>query len=88
MSQVTNEQKWIISLYSGILFALIASPWTFRLVNSLTANYFHVIDENGCPTIYGLILHTAVFIIIVRIIMQFKLPGAGEKNIKMHYHNR
>lgn len=45
------------SLYSALIFFLIANPATYRVVNSLLPG----IAVNGCPTAFGLLLHTFVF---------------------------
>jgi hypothetical protein len=45
------------SLYSALIFFLVANPATFRVVNSLIPG----VAVNGCPTPGGLLLHTVVF---------------------------
>jgi hypothetical protein len=45
------------SLYSALIFFLIANPATFRVVNSIIPG----VAVNGCPTALGLLLHTFVF---------------------------
>jgi len=72
-SKIDNEKKWGISLYSAILFLVIASPILFKLVNNLTVNFagVSIVNENGCPNIIGLILHALVFMIIVRLSMEY-----------------
>jgi hypothetical protein len=45
------------SLYSALIFFLVANPATFRVVNSLIPG----VAVNGCPTAMGLLLHTIVF---------------------------
>jgi hypothetical protein len=45
------------SLYSALIFFLIANPATFRVVNSIIPG----VAVNGCPTAMGLLLHTFVF---------------------------
>jgi glucan phosphoethanolaminetransferase (alkaline phosphatase superfamily) len=45
------------SLYSALIFFLVANPATFRVVNSV----FPGVAVNGCPTSFGLLLHTVVF---------------------------
>jgi hypothetical protein len=45
------------SLYSALIFFLVANPTTFRVVNSLIPG----VAVNGCPTAAGLLLHTVVF---------------------------
>ena len=45
------------SLYSALIFFLVANPATFRVVNSIIPG----VAVNGCPTAGGLLLHTVVF---------------------------
>jgi hypothetical protein len=45
------------SLYSALIFFLVANPATFRVVNSIIPG----VAVNGCPTAMGLLLHTVVF---------------------------
>lgn len=45
------------SLYSALIFFLVANPATFRVVNSVLPG----VAVNGCPTSMGLLLHTVVF---------------------------
>lgn len=49
--------KFKYSLYSALVFFLVANPVTFRFVNSLIAG----VAVNGCPTAFGFMLHTLVF---------------------------
>lgn len=45
------------SLYSALIFFLVANPATFKVVNSIIPG----VAVNGCPTSFGLFLHTFVF---------------------------
>ena len=66
----TNSTKWLISLYSGILFLIIASPIAFKIVNYITSMVnLPVLDYEGKPNLFGYLLHTLVFILIVRLSM-------------------
>jgi hypothetical protein len=47
------------SLYSALLFFLVANPTTFRVMNSV----FPGIAIGGCPTAIGMIVHTFVFFV-------------------------
>jgi len=76
MAELTEQKKWLVSFYSGLLFAIIASPCLFKLVNLLTSSIgLSISDKKGCPNIYGLIIHTIVFILLVRLMMSIPLPG-------------
>lgn len=66
-----NVQKWVIALISGLLFMLISSPYFYRLTNMFTSRFGLTIASNtGCPNLAGLVIHTVVFILIVRAIMR------------------
>jgi hypothetical protein len=52
-----------------LLFLLIGSPFVYRLTGKLTEAIGFVSSNNGCPNIYGLILHAVVFGLLVRAVM-------------------
>ena len=67
----TSKDKWIVSIISGLLFLLVASPFLFSLVNDLTKHLGLVVaSPSGCPTTAGLVLHAIVFTLIVRLMMR------------------
>lgn len=71
MSSIDNTRKWSISVYSGLLFFIIASPFLFKLVNQITTKLgVGIANDNGCPNMAGLLLHTVVFVLIVRLSME------------------
>jgi hypothetical protein len=64
---LTVGLKAKFSLYSALIFFLVANPVTFRFTNSLIGG----IAVNGCPTAFGFLLHTVVFFLISFGIMFF-----------------
>ena len=46
-------------LVAAIVFFVISSPWLYRLTASILGSW--VASPAGTPTVYGLVLHTAVF---------------------------
>lgn len=68
---LTQKEKLLISLLSGVLFLIVSSPIMYKLVNSLTMRVGIDIETAGCPHLNGLVLHSVVFVILVFIIMQF-----------------
>lgn len=63
----TDGEKWSISWYSGFLFLVIASPFLYRQVNTLTESILGVSTANdGCPNGVGLLLHAFVFVLVTR----------------------
>jgi hypothetical protein len=59
-------QKHTATLQAVLLFFLIANPMTYRLTNSLLGGLVgRLADAGGCPTTLGLLVHSAVFGVIV-----------------------
>ena len=67
------------SIVASLLFFVVASPLTYRVVDSLVggvvtaviptfASVFKV-AQAGCPTNYGLVLHAVVFGVITYVLM-------------------
>ena len=69
MSNWSNQQKWGLSFIYGLLFLLIASPFMYKLTGKATSSFNFTTSTNGCPNVSGLILHSVVFFLLVRIIM-------------------
>lgn len=69
----SNQEKWNISIFSAVLFLLVVHPYTYGLVDSLLRNIIGPIANNGCPTTLGLIIHTIVFILVVRYSMDLDI---------------
>lgn len=67
------------SLSLALLFFVISSPYTYKLVDSLVGGiissvapsltYLLKVAEGGCPTTYGLFLHSAVFGVVAYYLM-------------------
>ena len=68
---LTEKQKWMISFLSALLFLLIASSFMYNLTGSLTSMIGFQTSCNGCPNIWGLVLHAVVFAILIRVLMLF-----------------
>ena len=69
----SSSQKWNITLFSAIIFVLIVNPFTYKLTNSIFSGLLGPIAINGCPTFVGLLLHTVVYILVVRYSMDLNL---------------
>jgi hypothetical protein len=74
------SRKAQASVVAALLFFVISSPFTYRVVDSLIgglvtavlpafADVFKV-AQAGCPTTYGLVLHAAVFGVITYLLMR------------------
>lgn len=70
MSGTSNLDKWIIAVLIGIIFAIIASPFLFRVTNAIFKRLgFPTVDNNGVPNMFGIVLHTVILIILIRLLM-------------------
>lgn len=67
----TSNDKWTISIFSGLAFLLVASPYTYNITNSVTKRLGLVIaDSNGCPNLAGILIHGVVFVMLLRLMME------------------
>lgn len=68
---LTNSQKWIIALFFGILFLLIASPVAFYISNSVavTLGVPRLYYFEGGAVVLGLIIQAIIFAVIVRLFL-------------------
>lgn len=74
------SRKVQASLVAALLFFVISSPFTYKLVDNIVggivtsiipqAASFFKIAEAGCPTNYGLMVHAAVYGLITYLLMQ------------------
>lgn len=71
--QVASQDKWRYTFYTAILFFIIASPFMFKIVNSILGSLVKICDKSGCPTMMGLILHTIVFALLLRLMMNYDI---------------
>jgi len=74
--QPTTIHKWWASIFLGLIFAILNSPPAYYLSNKLVDNInkmifpqYLLIDNIKYKNIIILILHTIVFILIIRIIL-------------------
>ena len=74
------SRKVQASIVAGILFFVISSPFTYRIVDTVigtivravipqVASLFKV-AEAGCPTNYGLLVHSVVFGLVAYVLMR------------------
>lgn len=69
-SLLDDSQKWRISVLSGLVFLLISSPLLYRLTGSLGECLgLSISSVSGCPTTLGLLLHTVVFVLVTKLLM-------------------
>ena len=61
-----SYDKWRFSVMGGLIVLLIFNNYIFKLTNSIFGN---VLTRQNCPTLFGYVLHTIVYIILVRLSM-------------------
>jgi hypothetical protein len=70
----SSYKKWQISIFSAFIFILVINPYTYIVTQKLLGGFFgKIADINGCPTTLGLIIHTIVYILLVRGSMDLRL---------------
>jgi len=65
-----QEQKFLISVMSALVFFIVANPETFRVTRKIFGSW--ISGPTGCPSINGLVLHTLVFMLVVWGMMNIK----------------
>lgn len=70
-----DQKKWMISFISAIVFVIVSTPQTFKFTNDIFEKYFCIktIDEFEKPTWSGIFLHALVFMLITRLLMNYKM---------------
>lgn len=76
----TNSDKWTAALLAGILFLVLASPYTYSFTDALTKSAgISVADVDGCPKATALIIHGILYVLLLRLIMNKSSGQACEK---------
>jgi len=69
-TQPTSGQKWWAAVLLGFIFALISSPVAYNITSSVTSAMAGItLMEGPGPNFIGLVIHTIIFIIIIRLIL-------------------
>ena len=76
-----NLSKWIYSFYIFILFIIISFPLNYKLTNQLFKNIIKISSKDGCPTFYGLLIHTFIFLLLLRFFLQFNTFKEGNTEL-------
>lgn len=70
---VTDYDKWKISLFSAFLFLLVANVYTYRFVHNILGKWMNNKSSNNlCPSILVTIICSILFLLLVRISMEVK----------------
>ena len=63
----SSFKKWQISIFSAFIFIVVIHPYTYLLTQQVLGGLLgKLADSSGCPTTRGLILHTLVYILVIR----------------------
>lgn len=65
-----QEQKFLISIMSALVFFVVANPETFRVMRKVFGSW--VSSPTGCPSTGGLALHTIIFMLVTWGMMNIK----------------
>jgi len=73
------SRKTQASIVAALLFYVVSSPFTYRMVDSIVGTVVGAVvpqfttlfkvAEAGCPTNYGLLVHSAVFGLVTYYLM-------------------
>jgi hypothetical protein len=66
-SPLSNGLKLKYSIYSSLIFFFLSSPVLYSQVASIFGN--SIANVNGCPTIFGILLHSFVYFILLIAVM-------------------
>jgi hypothetical protein len=69
-----QEQKFIISTMSALVFFAVANPEVFRITRKVFGSW--VSSPTGCPSTKGLVLHAFVFLMVTWALMNIKKERA------------
>lgn len=69
----TSSDKWKYTLYTTIIFLVVVNPMTYKLVNLLLGKIVKIANNDGCPTMAGILVHAVVFTLVLRYMMELNL---------------
>jgi hypothetical protein len=62
---VEKKRSYKKGLLYSVLFFLVSNQSTYNVVNSFVGALVQVVNDNGCPTSMGVLLHSVIFFFIV-----------------------
>lgn len=85
MNKPTSPEKWSISAWSVLAVFVIFNPLTYWITNKVfgllgapTIKGHSRPLAFAAPTMFGFTLHLIVFFLVVRAMMEIKLPGVKD----------
>ena len=73
MPEPTHFDKARYSLYSALVFLILACPHVYKLVDKLFGSIVRVANPGGCATTAGLFIHAVLFGLVVFGMMNLKI---------------
>lgn len=73
MDALTEGKKWMVIVAVALMFFLVSSPFMYNITQKIAAKLNLNLGKDGCPNYTGVIVHTIVFIIILRLLMFIKI---------------
>jgi len=70
---LSEIDKWMFCFRSALLFIIIVSPFMFKLTGPIFSAMRLTIQKDGCPNWIGIIIHSIVFAILIRLSMLIPL---------------
>lgn len=67
--RLLDARKLQTSAIAALLFYIVSSPITYRIVDGILGGMFKIADPAGCPSGGGLIVHAVVYGLITYLIM-------------------
>lgn len=65
----TSGQKWWAAVLLGLIFFILSSPAAYAGTTAFTIWLGGMPTAYGGPTIAGLVLHTLIFILVIRLLL-------------------
>lgn len=69
---LSEGKKWMIILVVGLLFFIVAAPFTFNFTSQIFNKLGWKLVVNGAPTYTGIVIHAIVFMLLLRLLMFIK----------------
>ena len=73
IDMLSLSDKWRYTLYTTIVFLIIANPYAYKMVQKLLGGIVKIASSDGCPTWTGLLVHAIVFTLILRWMMNWDI---------------
>lgn len=68
--RVTNFDKWTIAGIIAVLFFIFSLPFIYNISNAGAKLIgARTVSKHGCPSIFGILVHAIIFLIIIRLLM-------------------